>query len=66
MKLSPWFPPEVKPIYIGFYDTVAIPWKGRNTAPMVRWWDGVHWRASERGDSMVMSIQRRWWQGMEK
>jgi hypothetical protein len=38
MKLTPWFPANVKPVRVGVYqvrDTDTLPWYRR--------WDGAHW-----------------------
>jgi hypothetical protein len=38
MKLTPWFPADVKPVRVGVYEV-------RMKAPWYRYWDGVHWHA---------------------
>lgn len=37
-KLTPWFPPHIKPVRMGVYEVkepVAAPW--------YRWWNGKRW-----------------------
>ncbi len=38
MKMTPWFPPDVKPVHIGEYNASAI-----STSEVMRWWDGKRW-----------------------
>ena len=37
-KLTPWFPPETKPVRIGTYNAS----EGRNPG-ILRYWNGLHW-----------------------
>lgn len=37
-KLTPWFPPEVKPVHVGEYNASISMDPG-----MRRWWDGQEW-----------------------
>jgi hypothetical protein len=41
MKLTPWFPANVKPVRAGVYEISS-------TTPWYRYWDGANWCAGER------------------
>ncbi len=43
MKLTPWFPANVKPVRVGVYEIHS-----NTTTPWYRHWDGLNWCAGER------------------
>lgn len=44
MKLTPWFPAEVKPIHVGAY----LSREYSDGADFFRYWDGARWGAAAR------------------
>lgn len=67
MKLTPWFPPHIKPVRQGFYNTGLD-----NYEPIDRtwesnfnwWWDGEKWLGTKTG--YTPTSQKRWWRGIER
>jgi hypothetical protein len=49
MKLTPWFPPDVKPVRAGVYEV-------RMKAPWYRYWDGVHWHAGHCTSELACAL----------
>ena len=49
MKLTPWFPPDVKPVRAGVYEA-------RMKAPWYRYWDGQHWCAGARTPKLAQEL----------
>ena len=52
MKLTPWFPPEVKPVHVGVYmsdDTPLGPW--------FRYWNGKQWGAAAKTIDKAMELE---------
>lgn len=41
-KMTPWFPPHIKPAYIGVYEVKDL-YKLPHTLPMYARWDGLEW-----------------------
>lgn len=60
MKLTPWFPADVKPVHVGWYCT-DDPLRGGESA-FTWYWDGRHWRA-DKGD-WICNQQNRQWRGL--
>ena len=49
MKLTPWFPANVKPVRAGVYEV-------RMKAPWYRYWDGVHWHAGHCTSELARAL----------
>jgi|APGre2960657373_1045057.scaffolds.fasta_scaffold136004_1 hypothetical protein len=49
MKLTPWFPANVKPVRVGVYEV-------RMKAPWYRYWDGVHWHAGHCTSELACAL----------
>lgn len=47
MKLTPWFPPEVKPVHVGPYESIFGGW--------YRYWDGTRWHFG--GDTPAKAVK---------
>lgn len=39
-KLTPWYPPEIKPVRAGWYHTSSSPMQYY----LIEYWDGTRWR----------------------
>ncbi len=66
--LTDWFPPEVKPVYVGYFHTGE-----RNCDPSKNksdekdrnlWWNGAYWMT--RNDGLRMHYKNRYWRGRTK
>lgn len=44
MKLTPWFPPTTKPVYVGVYDVAD---GDMFKSPWFRFWDGEKWKQGD-------------------
>lgn len=66
MKRTPWFPPEVKPVRVGWYEAILFPGlHNDDTLPEPRfWWDGKEWRLARNGSALA--LQQRIWRGLTK
>lgn len=67
-KLTPWFPPEIKPVHVGFYHIGKLDFDPRNDifyeAHNNSYWDGKSWLAPI---SRIKSYyQNRYWRGILK
>ncbi len=66
MKLTPWFPPDVKPVHIGWYHTgvaAKCPINDvKSEANCNWWWNGSHWTAFD-GCAPIYN-QNRYWRGL--
>lgn len=60
-KYSPWFPPEVKPVHVGMYESTIFE-PNEWTMFLHRFkWDGKLWT---RADGKILAIQLRYWRGL--
>lgn len=63
--VTQWFPPDIKPVYFGCYEsTVDEPYgsaEGASYNFLAYWWDGI-WRWSHTGNPCM--IQDRSWRGL--
>ena len=65
-KLTQWFPPDVKPVRVGWYHKSS-----GNTKPFGNlyqsdfnwWWNGFAWTGAENSRWPVQN-QARWWRGL--
>lgn len=68
-QLTDWFPPEIKPVHIGWYHTGnadSNPNAKGGTESKFNWyWDGKYWRESPQGSSFFYA-QDRYWRGRIK
>jgi len=66
MKLTPWFPPEVKPVHVGYYETgidYRHPESEKGGKSIFLWWfDGKNWVDASR--AYKCSEQNRYWRGL--
>ena len=60
-KLSPWFPPRVKPVHVGWYHTNNPTVKLFSASDFNWWWDGSKWLFSP--NAKVCVYQNRHWRG---
>lgn len=64
-RLTPWFPPEVKPVRFGIYERL---W---SDGPLYALWNGKHWKTSwgtpdvaARNSSIGSGVQNLPWRGL--
>lgn len=73
MKLTPWFPPEIKPIRVGWYQRK---WRKDNDW-FANYWDGAHWHHSESATATtqipiephyeaICHCENMYWRGLAK
>lgn len=69
MKLTEWFPPNIKPVHIGIYNT-SIP---GNTDQFYSYWNGELWSGgyfkfaeAEKYNKMIGMTQYKQWRGVLK
>lgn len=55
MKKTPWFPPDVKPVHVGVYETTSLPEDHPHHYVVRTRWDGFHWG---------IGFQYRYWRGL--
>jgi hypothetical protein len=65
MKLTPWFPAHVKPVYPGVYEVRFPPGK------WYRRWDGKRWCVGNRNpeiaaNRVLLPVDKREWRGLAK
>ena len=61
MKLTGWYPPEIKPVRKGWYDATII--NPPDGAPYPRMmWDGMQWWHPR--NKCPCDFQDRWWRGL--
>ena len=59
MKLTKWYPADIKPVRIGWYETK----RQNGQISTFKWWfDGNKWRAGQ--DDFVCNEQNRVWRGL--
>lgn len=58
-KLTPWFPPHIKPVRVGWY--IATVNKDNTIS---RWWDGSNWNYGATTDTAHCIMQERNWRGL--
>jgi hypothetical protein len=65
-ELTPWFPPDVKPVRVGWYHTGL-----KDLCPIGNsdfegidnlWWSGVKWLTRKNG--VPLFYQNRYWRGL--
>ena len=49
MKLTPWYPPEIRPVHVGEYE-IQTGWVGRVS---LRWFDGEFWSCEYLSDEPI-------------
>lgn len=68
MKLTPWYPAEVKPVHVGAYLSCEY----LDGADFYRYWDGARWGAAARTipeailASSTFACQTNQWRGLQK
>jgi len=67
MKLTPWFPAEVKPVHVGAYLSLEY----SDGANFYRYWDGKRWGAASRNirnalrfTNTSFACQENTWRGL--
>lgn len=70
-KLTPWFPPSVRPVHAGIYETRWANPKRRTSYPLYQHWDGLVWSGwssnvdmAERNAGLVSVRQEPQWRGL--
>ena len=70
MKMTDWFPPDVKPVHKGWYHTSRGGKSPENESDesMFNWyWDGEKWGAVyDNHEAFISEVQNRWWRGIAK
>lgn len=67
MKLTPWFPPEVKPVRVGVYIATV-----RKPSVFYRYWDGESWLCGSFDQQLANASRPDWygppihWRGLAK
>lgn len=65
-EYTDWFPPDVKPVHVGFYESGGFqsqPWAYEPGEETIRfYWDGHLWLGAEGG--YIVERQGRWWRGL--
>jgi hypothetical protein len=56
-KLTPWFPPHIKPVREGFYHATALQCYDD---PPICYWDGRQWWREDRECLAYFQEQREW------
>ena len=67
MKLTPWFPPDVKPVRVGWYHTGCDsdnPINSGGESAYNWWWDGHGWHDYPNG--YPSRDQNRYWRGLSE
>lgn len=65
-KLTPWYPPEVKPVRVGVYESIT------SAPPWFRYWDGSHWHWGARTveeafkNREACTVVREAWRGLTR
>lgn len=64
-RLTEWYPPEVKPVHTGHYQSTVNPewYVGEERNIPRTYWDGVRWLHDDR---YPMSHQSRFWRGLAR
>jgi hypothetical protein len=67
MKLTEWYPPHIKPAYVGYYQLSRSGSGGRELGfqGIPQWWDGNQW-CHGVDPLWPLCFQNREWRGMEK
>jgi hypothetical protein len=60
-KLTPWFPPEVKPVRNGVYLTRGVQFKHQG---VFRFWNGECWSFMDEFDEPAPFLTARLWRGL--
>lgn len=61
MNLTHWFPPSIKPVHIGYYET-SYPLERNIT---LDYWDGQCWLCSKSGIIYMPTVQSLlYWRGV--
>lgn len=70
-KLTPWFPPDVKPAHVGSYQTEDDPSVLGHFNHGYQWWDGKAWglfelthHAAATSGHTRSSFQDNYWRGL--
>lgn len=61
MKITQWFPADIKPVYKGLYDV-----KLDETYHTKLYWNGQRWCFSLKPPHTPMCVQNREWRGLVK
>ena len=67
-KLTPWFPPTIKPVRVGVYLTGLEPYKRSELNYAIKsYWCGAHWIfLTHIKTGLPHRIQDRFWRGLTK
>jgi hypothetical protein len=56
-----WFPPNIKPVHVGWYESDYIKLHGNVSAWSKLYWDGQNWLWGPNGN--LCMFKHRWWRG---
>lgn len=59
-NLTPWFPAEVKPVHVGFYQASIF---AHEEGPIM-WWTGKEWEWVDEDGIASPASQDRFWRGL--
>lgn len=64
MKMTDWFPPEIKPVYVGWYHTnnPTLTYFSIIESLFNWWWNGDEWM--DYPDGNICRQQIRYWRGL--
>jgi len=70
-KMTPWFPPHIKPVYEGVYEVKFTP-KGSSESYLYAAWNGKRWSRVATYEQMAHwhsnfdALQNKYWRGFIK
>ena len=70
-KMTPWFPPHIKPVHKGVYEVKFTP-KGLHESYWYAAWNGKRWSRVARYEEMARfhsnfdASQNKYWRGFRK
>ena len=70
-KMTPWFPPHIKPVRKGVYEVKFTP-KGLHESYMYAMWNGKRWsrvatyEEKKRFHSNFDALQNKYWRGFKE
>lgn len=63
-KLTPWYPQDVKPVHVGYYQASLFPIRASyNDAPCMLWTGKVWWNPYTE---QLCAVQSRVWRGLAR
>ena len=62
MNRTVWFPPNIKPVHVGYYETSRDP----REYHVMDYWDGNWWKYSKSDKKYYVLTTMLFWRGVEK